>query len=216
LERLLFDDVMLDPESQAYACAYALAVARHQVALAQALADAWAGSDGFRDMVTGAGTGAGNNVYFSAYDPAAALYRSLADTLDGAIQLKLEPPMGESLDSARGRRAESWRSGMELPSVAANLETARDLYATAGGFGDLFLALGGDPALDAKVRTGFDQTLQTARSIPLPLVEAVEDAAARREVQQLVDGIKQLRELIRGPVAATLGLSIGFNATDGD
>jgi hypothetical protein len=136
--------------------------------------------------------------------------------LDGAIQLKLEPPMGESLDSARGRRAESWRSGMELPSVAANLETARDLYATAGGFGDLFLALGGDPALDAKVRTGFDQTLQTARSIPLPLVEAVEDAAARREVQQLVDGIKQLRELIRGPVAATLGLSIGFNATDGD
>ena len=67
-----------------------------------------------------------------------------------------------------------------------------------------------------QVRAGFDQALQTAQSIPLPLAEAVEDAAARDQVQRLVDQIKQLRELIRGPVAATLGLSIGFNATDGD
>ena len=116
----------------------------------------------------------------------------------------------------RGRRAENWRSGMELPSVAANLETARDLYATAGGFGDLFVALGGDAALDEQIRAGFDQTLQTAAGIPLPLAEAVEDPAARDQVQRLVDQIKQLRELIRGAIAATLGLSIGFNATDGD
>ena len=160
LERLLFDDALLEPENRDYACAYALAVARHQVGLAGKLADAWTGPDGFGTVVTGAG--AGNDVFFSAYDPAAALYRSLADTLDGAIQVKLEPPMGESLDSARGRRAENWRSQLALPSVAANLETARDLYATAGGFGDLYLALGGDPALDQQVRTGFDQTLQTA------------------------------------------------------
>ena len=97
-------------------------MARHQGELADDVADAWTGPDGFGTLVTGAG--AGNDVFFSAYDPAAAFYRSLADSLDGAIQLKLEPPMDESLDSARGRRAENWRSGMALPSVAANLETA--------------------------------------------------------------------------------------------
>ena len=214
LERLLFDDPILDPKSRDFACAYALAVARHQVALAGKLADAWTGSDGFRAVVTGAG--AGNDVYFSAYDPAAVLYRSLADSLDGAIQVKLEPPMGDSIEAARGRRAESWRSHMALPAVAANLETACDLYATQGGFGDLYLALGGEPALDEQVRAGFDQTLQTAESIPLPLSDAVEDAAARDQVQRLVDQIKQLRELIRGPIANQVGLSIGFNATDGD
>jgi predicted lipoprotein len=214
LERLLFDDAILDPESRDYACAYALAIARHQVALAETLVDAWAGPGGFRTVVTGAD--AGNDVFFSAYDPAAALYRSLADTLDGAIQVKLEPPMGEGLDSARGRRAENWRSQMEFASVAANLETARDLYTTQGGFGDFFLALGGDPAVDRQVRAGFDEALQTAQDIPVPLAEAVEDPAARAQVQQLVDQIKQLRELIRGPVVAALGLSIGFNATDGD
>jgi hypothetical protein len=59
-------------------------------------------------------------------------------------------------------------------------------------------------------------TLQTARDIALPLALAVEDPAARDQIQQLVDQIEQLRELIRGPVAATLGFSLGFNATDGD
>jgi predicted lipoprotein len=155
-------------------------------------------------------------VFFSAYDPAAVLYRSLADTLDAAIQVKLEPPMGDDVDSARGRRAENWRTQMELASIVANLETAQGLYATPGGFGELFRALGGDPAVDQQVRAGFDKALQTAQDIPLPLAEAVEDAGARQQVQQLIDQIKQLRELIRGPVVAALGLSIGFNATDGD
>ena len=214
LERLLFGDEVLDPDGGDYACAYALAIARHQARLADALAKAWNGAGGFRSVVAGADTG--NDVFFSAYDPAAALYRSLADTLDGAIQVKLEPAMGDSLDAARGRRAENWRSQMELASIAANLETARALYATPGGFGDLYQALGGDPAVDQQVRAGFEQALQTAQAIPLPLAEAVEDPAAREQVQQLVDQLKQLRELVRGPVVAALGLSIGFNATDGD
>jgi predicted lipoprotein len=214
LERLLFGDDVLEPDGGDYACAWAFALARHQEGLAEALADAWAGPDGFGAVVAGAD--AGNDEFFSAYDPAAALYRSLADTLDGAIQVKLEPPMGDSIEAARGKRAENWRSGMALPSVAANLETARALYATAGGFGDLLLALGGDPALDEQLCAGFDQALQTAREIPMPLVEAVEDPAAREQVQQLVDQIKQLREPIRGPVAAALGFSLGFNPTDGD
>lgn len=214
LERLLFGDALQDPQMADYACAYGLAIARHQVDLARALAEAWTGEGGFRAVVIGAG--AGNEVFFSAYDPAAALYRSLSDTLDAAIQVKLEPPLGESLEAARGKRAESWRSHMALPSVAANLETAQGLYASKGGFGDLFLGLGGDPTVDQQVRAAFEGALGTARGIPLPLVEAVEDQAARAQVLRLVDEIKQLRELIRGPVVTTLGLSLGFNATDGD
>jgi hypothetical protein len=214
LERLLFDDVLLDPEAGGWACAYALAIARHQVDLADALALAWSGPDGFGATVVTAD--AGNDVFFSAYDPAAAFYRSLSDTLDSVIQVKLEPPLGESIESARGRRAENWRSHMALPSVAANLETARDLYATAGGFGDLYRALGGDPAVDQQIRAGFDQALGTAWDIPLPLVEAVDDPSGREQVVALIDQVKGLRELVRGPVASGLGMSLGFNATDGD
>jgi predicted lipoprotein len=50
----------------------------------------------------------------------------------------------------------------------------------------------------------------------LPLADAVSDPAARAQVVELVDRLKALRALIRGPIASGLGLSIGFNATDGD
>lgn len=214
LERLLFGDALLDADIGDYACAYAQAVATHQVALARTLATAWTAPDGFRTaMVT---ADAGNDVFFSAYDPAAALYGSIADALDGAIQVKLEPPLGDSIEAARGKRAESWRSHLALPSVIANLETAQGLYGAPGGFGELYLGLGGDPAIDRQVRAGFEAALGTAGAIAMPLVEAVEDPDARAQVLELVDQIKTLRGLIRGPVAAGLGIALGFNATDGD
>jgi predicted lipoprotein len=160
--------------------------------------------------------GSGNAVFFSAYDPTVALYRSIVDTLDGLIQIKLEPPLGDSQAKARGQRGESWRSHLGLPGVAANLATARDLYVTPGGFADLHAALGGDPALDEEIRAGFEDTIAAVDAIPLPLVEAVSDPAARQQVIALVDKLKALRTLLRGPVANGLGLSIGFNTTDGD
>jgi predicted lipoprotein len=214
LERLLFGDALLEPETSDYACGFSLAIARHRAALAGQLVEAWTAPDGFRAAVVGAGPG--NALFFSAYDPAAAFYRALSDTLDSAIQVKLEAPLGETIEAARGRRAESWRSQMALPAVAANLETARDLYAAPGAFGDIYLALGGQPEVDGQVRAGFEDALQTASTVPLPLVDAVEDPAARAQVLSLVDQLKQLRLLIRGPVAAGLGMSLGFNATDGD
>lgn len=214
LERLLFGRALSDPGLQGYACAYALAVARHQAELAARLVAAWTPPDGFRAAVAGAGSG--NAVFFSAYDPTVALYRSIADTLDGLIQIKLEPPLGDSQAKARGQRAENWRSQMALAGVAANLATARDLYITPGGFADLHAALGGDPALDEEIRAGFEDTIAAVNAIPLPLVEAVSDPAARERVIALVDQLKALRTLVRGPVANGLGLSIGFNATDGD
>jgi predicted lipoprotein len=214
LERLLFGEALFDPDLQAYACAYALAVAHHQVDLANRVVAAWTAPEGFRAVVTSAG--AVNDVFFSAYDPSVALFRSITDTLDGVIQVKLEPPLGESLAKARGKRAENWRSRMALPGIAANLATARDLYETPGGFADLYAVLGGDPALDQQARAGFAGAIVAAGAIALPLADAVEDPAARPQVVALVEQLKALRTLIRGPIASGLGLSIGFNATDGD
>jgi predicted lipoprotein len=120
------------------------------------------------------------------------------------------------LAKARGKQAENWRSQMALAGIDANLATARDLYITPGGFADLHATLGGDPAVDEEIRAGFEDAIAAVGAIPLPLVEAVSDPAAREQVIALVDRLKALRALVRGPVANGLGLSIGFNATDGD
>jgi predicted lipoprotein len=73
-----------------------------------------------------------------------------------------------------------------------------------------------DPALDEEIRAGFEDTIAAVAAIPLPLADAVSDPVARQQVIELVERLKALRALIRGPVASGLGLSIGFNATDGD
>jgi len=196
-----------------YACALMAAIARFQAGLsAQILAD-WTAPGGYREAVVGAA--AGNEHYAADDEPAVELLKSISGALDLAIQVKLERPLGKSIDRARPKRAESWRSGRSLDDIAANLETARQLYAVTGGFGDLLAAAGAGP-LDIGLRKQFDEAVETARSIGLPLHQAVTDAPARARVEDLVAQLKRLRLLIAGPVADEIGLVIGFNALDGD
>jgi len=75
---------------------------------------------------------------------------------------------------------------------------------------------GGDPAIDAQVRAGFEGAIGAAVAVPMPLADAVGDPAVRPKIEALVEQLEALRALVRGPLASGLGLSIGFNATDGD
>jgi predicted lipoprotein len=196
-----------------YACALMAAIARFQAGLsAEILAD-WTAPDGYREAVLSAA--AGNEHYAAADEPALELLKSISGALDLAIQVKLERPLGKFIDQARPKRAESWRSGRSLDDIAANLETVRQLYAVPGGFGDLLAAAGAGP-LDIGLRKQFVQAVETARSIGLPLSQAVTDAAGRAQVDNLVEQLKRLRLLIAGSVADEIGLVIGFNALDGD
>jgi len=196
-----------------YACALMAAIARFQAGLsAEILAD-WTAPGGYREAVLTAS--AGNERYDDDDEPAVELLKSISNALDLAIQVKLERPLGNSIDQARPKRAESWRSGRSLDDVAANLETARRLYAVPGGFGDLLAAAGAGP-LDIGLRKQLDEAVESARSIGFPLRQAVADPAARAKVEDLVEQLKRLRVLIAGPVADEIGLVIGFNALDGD
>lgn len=196
-----------------YACRFAAAIARYQATLAvDTLAD-WVKPGGYRDAVLTAGQG--NALFLGADEPAAEYLKSLAGTLDLAIRLKLERPLGSAIEKARPKRAESWRSGLSLDNIVANLETARALYGTPGSFGDLLQAKGA-AAFDEGLRRAFDEAIETAGSIGVPLSEAISKQAARARVQDLVEQLKLLRLLITGPVAEEIGLVIGFNALDGD
>jgi predicted lipoprotein len=196
-----------------YACALAEAIARYQAELAaQILAD-WTGPGGHIDAVL---TAAQGNEYYAGTDEVATLFlTSLSGALDAVIQLKLERPLGTSIEKARPRRAESWRSGRSLANIIANLQTAQALYGTPGGFGDL-LAAGGSEPLDIGLRKSFDEAIGLAEAIDLPLSEAVKSPDARAELDAILDRLRSLRLLISGSVADEIGLVIGFNAFDGD
>ncbi len=130
--------------------------------------------------------------------------------------IKLEGPLGKSLDTAKPMHAENWRSARSLADIRANLETARALYVSPGGFSDALRALADEEQLDSAIRKGFERAFAKLDAIDQPLHAAVSDPAVRPKVQALVSEVKAQRQLIAQELAPTLDLAIGFNALDGD
>jgi uncharacterized protein len=219
LEQILFDDVRLPSADGStadadYACALAAAIARNLAGQAAGALDDWQRPGGFRDAVLTAA--AGNDFYFDTKEATADLIKSLYLALHSAIVVKLEGPLGASLEQAKPRRAESWRSGLSLANIRANLETAQALYAGAGGFGDALEALTDEDQLDWAVRQGFERAFAQLDAIEAPLSVAVAEPTARAQLEALVREFKGLRLLVAEQLAPALGLLIGFNAMDGD
>ena len=219
LEQILYDDARLPApgarsEAADYACALAAAIGRNLAAQAAALLDDWQRPGGFREAVLTAA--AGNDTYQSVDEAAGDYLKSLHTALQATIALKLEGPLGKSLDGAKPMRAEAWRSGRSLASIRANLETAQALYASPGGFGDALRAQPDEGQLDDAMRRGFERVFATLDGVGLPLDKAVEDPAARPKVETLVTELKALRQLVAQELAPALDLAVGFNALDGD
>jgi uncharacterized protein len=219
LEQILYDDARLPaagasgPDAD-YACALAAAIARNLAGLASVVLDDWQRPGGFRDMMLTAA--AGNDAYFAAEEASGDLLKSLHTALQSVIALKLEGPLGASLDKAKPKRAENWRSALALPSIRANLETAQALYESPGGFGDALQVLADEDQLDLALRSGFSRAFAQLDAIKLPLSTAVEDPAARAQVEALLTEMKGMRLLVSQELAPALGLLVGFNAMDGD
>jgi uncharacterized protein len=197
-----------------YACALAAAIARNLAALAAGVLDDWQRPGGFRDMMLTAA--AGNDAYFAAEEASGDLLKSLHTALQSVIGLKIEAPLGASLDQAKPKRAENWRSKLSLAGIRANLETAYALYAGPGGFSTALQALTDDDQLDWTLRQDFTQAFAQLDALQLPLDAAVGDAAARAKVEALLAEVKTMRQLVSQELAPALGLLVGFNAMDGD
>jgi predicted lipoprotein len=219
LEQILYADARLPAAGASgrdadYACALAAAIARNLAGLAAGVLDDWQRPGGFRDIMLTAA--AGNDAYFEAEEASGDLLKSLHTALQSVIASKLEAPLGASLDQAKPRRAENWRSGLSLPGIRANLETAQALYESPGGFADALQVLAEEDQLDQALRRGFSRALAQLDAVKLPLPTAVEDPAGRAQVEALLAEIKGLRLLVSQELAPALGLLVGFNAMDGD
>jgi predicted lipoprotein len=198
------------PEDK-YACAWMSEIARFQLRLATAVTDEWV--NGFAATVIGAE--AGNAAYPDARAAATDYLKSLSAMIDIVIRQKLERPMDASVAKARASRAESWRTKRSLDNIVANLESARALFVTPGGFADL-LAAAGSEALAAGMKGQFDHIIASAKGLGTPLEDALGEAAMRPKLEDLLRQLRALRVLIQGPLSTETELVIGFNALDGD
>lgn len=213
LERVLFDDVALLLQPGGYRCRLAMAIARHQAALAQSLVEAWVEEGGHADMMRTAAEG--NDEYFDVEEAAREFLKSFTATLAVIADRKLSRPLGESIEGVRPKRAESWRSGQSMDNIIANLQTLRGLVDAPDGLANLLTKAKAESVAEG-IGARLRESERIARSVNMPLTEAVADRVQRQRLIELRAQVQELSRFADQVVAPELELSRGFNATDGD
>lgn len=155
----------------------------------------------------------------SVSDVGKLLARNLADQLDLMAGLKLARPLGDSLETARPRRAEHWRSSLSYAALAANFDGLHGLFAGENSKPGLraWMIAGGGPARQADQlaeHLKYGTTFVSWQK--LPLHDAVSDREARGQAAFLVTHVRYTEDLVKSVVYPALGVAAGFNSQDGD
>ncbi|WP_284164390.1 imelysin family protein [Frigidibacter sp. SD6-1] len=195
LERLLYPDEPLAGET----CALIRATADDLARLAGEIETGWRG--GYAGLMLAPG-GEGNATYLTEQEVRQALFTQVATALEFLADTRLGRPLG-TFDRPRPERAEARASGRSLANVRAELAALRDLTAR--------LAPGAAGTLAA-----FDRAIGLADKLDDPVLAGVADPQRRLKVEILQGAVKAVRDMAVAELGEELGVSIGFNAADGD
>ena len=221
-EVLMFDEasrasLLAGDEAGEIRCALLQAIAANVRKIgAGLLADWQSGEQPFTAVIAAPGP---ENPYFASQeDVTVAFLKAVNHALRLALDTRLKPVLGPDMASARSERAEARRSGRSMRNIVAGIEAAQAIYLGAGGKGldSLAAARGTDAKIAPLLRKAFSMTLETATGIDAPLPRAALDPALRPKLKELATQLQALRQLVGTRLAAALGLSVGFNALDGD
>lgn len=220
MERLLFEEdalaaVATEAPGAAFRCGVMAAIGDNLRNIADEVVRGWTeGERPFLDRI--AHPDPDDEELPRARDAVGRLLNDLLTTTIAVRDMKLLAPLGSSLEKAKPQTAEFWRSSQSMAMLTANIEGLRDLFGSDTGFAALLRATEEGANVAADVFGALERALASKDSITLPLGEAAADAAQRPQVEALAAELVTLRDLLAGPVAANLNLTIGFNALDGD
>lgn len=192
-----------------YACGYARALAGNVAAISRDVGQAWSKEGDFGRQF--AKPQAGNDLYRDPQEVAAEAMKALSTGLQFARDVKILPVLGDTPDAARPKRAAFWRSGLSTRLLAANLDGLKAFYAAGG-----YPLPSGDEWIDASVRGELASAAQTLRAVPAPLDQALAGDEGRRLLVLASLTIQNAKAIVDQNLAPALGVTIGFNALDGD
>lgn len=194
LERLLYDPDFAGPR----ACALIRAVAADLNRMAGDLAAEW---PDFATLVQTAGQ-PGNTRFLTPAEATQAVYTQLVTGLEFNAMVRLGRPMG-TFDRPRPERAEARLSRRSLRNVQLSLQEL-EAYALCLKF-DIPLTF-----------AAFKHAEALAARIDDATFASVDDPSGRLKVEILQQAILAIRDAAEAEIAPALGVSMGFNAADGD
>jgi len=199
----------LEAVAASYRCRYALAVAGNIADIAATVEAGWDEAAPF--PADFAAPAAGNALYRSQREVAGEIVKALGTALQFTRNAELLPPLGETPDKARGKRAPLWRSDLTFALVAARIEAAIELL-DAAGFAD-------DPQARGAVETmRFDlsHAAEALRAVTTPAESAFTPGEDRERIRYATVALNAANATLGEKLSAALGLTMGFNALDGD
>lgn len=212
LERLLFGrdaERLLSGDQAVFRCQYTVAISSNLAGMAGDTVKEWrSGAPPYALAVTDVRHSDGR--YVETKDATLDLFKSLYTAVELVADHKLARPLGASLEQARPRLAEAWRSERSMRNITRNLQAAADLYRQA------FAPAMTDAELDTEIRSAFDMAGAAAQAIRLPLEAAVQDRAMRDRVETLAAQVIVLKNLLLQKLPIAIDVPVGFNALDGD
>ncbi len=205
MERLLFNDQPISP----YECAVLQAIAHNLASMSSNLIRDWMMEDEPHRMFI-LTSPEGNALYESDMEVRSKLLNNLHTELQLIVEQKLQEPLSNSIETAKPKRTESWRSQRSLRNIGINLKAVERLYKIT------FLPQLDDSVLAQRIEQAFNDSYTRLRDIDMPLNQAITDANQRPAVEQLMQTINQLRLLFANELPQALGVPLGFNSLDGD
>ncbi len=211
LERLMTMKPAEAKEDASFRCQYAQAITENLVRITSAVATAWGPNADFTRVWQS--PGAQNPLYRDDREAAMEVMKSLSGGLQFLYERKLQAPLADTIEKARPKRAELWRSGTTLEALDANFESLMELYIKSG-ISDYIKTT--DEDLDTTLMTSYEQALVTLKAVDKPFRQAAKDQALRPKMDYLRFLAEDLAKRSAGNLAIALDLSLGFNALDGD
>lgn len=202
LEFMLFDDTFNAYDQGDYSCQLVQAIAHDVSRTAKVIEGEWTRAGGFADLLRTAGAD-DNTYFFSETEAAQSLYTMLATGLENNVELRIERPLG-SFDKPRPKRAEAYRSGRSLRNLIVSLQASR------------YFVIAMAPQAPTQTLAILDDALAKANALNDPTFASVTDPSGRLKIEIIAQRIEAAIDAIANDVGAPLGVSAGFNASDGD
>ena len=192
----------------AYACGYARAVSANVSGISRELAQAWSAEGDFGRQF--AAPRPANDLYRNSQEVAAEAVKALSTGLQFARDVKILPVLGDAPEAARPKRAAYWRSNLSSRTLASSLD-AMLAFHRAGAYP---LPQGGS-WIDEAVRGDVARRADPARR-GAPYQDVASDGETRRQWTLAGLTLKNAKAVVDQDLAPALGVTIGFNALDGD
>lgn len=197
--------------SRSHACAFMRAIAANISQISAEVLNQWSGAGGF--VATFLKPGPDNPVYLEPREVTLEITKSALVGLERVRDIRIAGPLGLQRKSARRKAAAFERSGLSTRAIAANLEGIFQLF---GEGGLLERIERHETGMGMAIRNDLKASLKQLKSIKLPMKAAAQDPDAEDKLMAVGFPLRTAREETARVLAEAAGLSLGFNALDGD